>query len=297
MIVVRLKAGLGNQMFQYAFGRALSIKKSTELGLDISSFSQQAPTDTPRSYALGPFSIKGTILQLPPAGFAESILRRLNGRLFPEKTFVFDRKYLNARDGSILEGYWQTERYFTSCSKAIREDFQLRKPLSKNGAELRDLIAATVRRGETPVSLHVRRGDYVTNPTYSKRHGFCGLGYYNTALAHVAGVLPRGAKPRLFVFSDDLEWSKSNIKPGKMPAEYVDPDAIPDYETLVLMSHCRHHIISNSTFAWWGAWLNPDPGKIVIAPRRWMIDENTRTDDVVPETWVRLADSTAPVGF
>ena len=294
MIFVRLKAGLGNQMFQYALGRAVSLRNKVELGLELSSFKSQSPLDTPRSFALEPFRTKASVFNRleDKSRLHQRLWRKLQSRFRPEQTFVFNPTVLRARDGAVLEGYWQSERYFAEISSVIREDFQLRNEYSKNGKTLRNDIIAAAARGEIPISIHVRRGDYVTNPLTNAYHGVCGSGYYRAAwreMLQKVSAANGGTVPHYFVFSDDMAWSRENIKPAGA-ITYVEHDGIVDYERMTLMSCCHHHIISNSTFAWWGAWLNPRLNKVVIAPKRWIAKAGVRTDDIVPAQWTRIGE-------
>src|SRR5262245_48269614 len=135
------------------------------------------------------------------------------------------------------------------------------------------------------VSLHVRRGDYVRDPALNRIHGTCSLEYYADAIDYVAQRVP-GA--RFFVFSDDLRWVEHNL-PIRHPVEYVRHNTGQQgHEDIRLMSHCQHHIIANSGFSWWGAWLDPRPEKIVCAPARWFADDRYDTRDVIPASWVKL---------
>ncbi len=135
------------------------------------------------------------------------------------------------------------------------------------------------------VSLHIRRGDYVSNKVTNQVHGVCDLNYYSHAISYIA---ERISNTHLFVFSDDPEWAKGNLK-TEIPTFFVDNNrADKDYEDLKLMRQCKHNIIANSSFSWWGAWLNQNAGKIVIAPKKWFNDKSINTKDLIPEKWIRL---------
>jgi hypothetical protein len=132
------------------------------------------------------------------------------------------------------------------------------------------------------VSVHIRRGDYVSNPHASKFHGTKGLDYYEKAVERIAETVKN---PELFVISDDIEWCKENLR---LPYKTTHIDGNAGFEDMHIMSHCAHNIIANSSFSWWAAWLNTNPDKVVIAPKKWFNDESINTEDVVPKTWIRL---------
>lgn len=178
-----------------------------------------------------------------------------------------------------LAGYWQSEKYFSDASEAIRADFTFRTPLSKKNAELAERVGQT-----NSVSLHVRRGDYVSSAKTNATHGFCSLDYYRAAVLHMAAHIEQ---PEFFIFSDDMAWVKANLKID-FPCRYVDHNqGAESYNDMRLMSLCKHHVIANSSFSWWGAWLNPNPNKTVIAPRKWFANDNN-VDDLFPSDWVLL---------
>jgi hypothetical protein len=291
MIIVKLKGGLGNQMFQYAMGRALAHRNEVSLKLDISSYR----VDSKRNYHLGFFNIieefasKQDIQHLtcPCNNLLALIFSRIRMRFTPyrlrsllkERTFSFDPAILNATGNVVLDGYWQSERYFKGISGIIRNEFTIKDDLSNNNKRFFCEIKAS-----NSVSLHIRRGDYVTNAESSRMHGALSLNYYLEAIKYIS---ERVTCPHFFVFSDDNPWVTQNLR-IESPCTFIEHNGPEkDYEDLWLMSHCHHHIIANSTFSWWGGWLNCYPGKIVIAPKRWFnIDIDTR--DLIPEDWIRL---------
>jgi hypothetical protein len=292
LITTHIIGGLGNQMFQYAAGRALSLAKQVPFSLDISDFSGyrlhqgfelQRVFNCPIRIAseaevralLGwqSWSLARRVLARP----ALSILRR--------QEYVFEPHFnhwagiSDAPADSYLVGYWQSEKYFREAAQTIRADFTFKSPLSLRNAELVEQI-----RGGNAVSLHVRRGDYVKNPKTMAVHGVCSLDYYRSAIQHVAA---RVEQPVFFVFSDDLEWVRKNLKID-FHCQYVDHNqGSESYNDMRLMSLCRHHIIANSSFSWWGAWLNASPNKIVTAPKKWF-STNGETVDLFPDGWVLL---------
>jgi hypothetical protein len=297
MIVTRIIGGLGNQMFQYALGRRLSIERGEPLKLDTSGFE----TYTLHGLALDHLALEGpraeaeeirALTHVPPR-FPENLVprkwlpralrrsRRFAPRHYVEREgFRFDPAVLAAPSPLYLDGYWQSERYFETIPDVIRSDFTVPTPLAGRDAEIADLIADS-----KAVSLHVRRGDYASDPKTREIHGLCSLDYYAAAVAHMAGHVD---EPRYFVFSDDPTWAAANLV---LPGEPVFVDhngADTNYEDLRLMSLCRHHVIANSSFSWWGAWLNEQTDKVVVAPRRWVGDPSLACPDICPPDWVRL---------
>lgn len=296
MIIVKLWGGLGNQMFQYAAARRLSHINGEPLKLDTRWFGREAHGDTPRRYELGVFAIAADI-----ATAGES--RRMRGvdiRRWPkivkrlmaaagyaapknyvaERHFHFNPEILNLKGDIYLDGYWQSEKYFRDAGDVIRNDFRLKGPPDGVNTGVLQEIA-----GCESVSLHFRRGDYVTNANAAAHHGTASLDYYAAAIGAIG---TRVVSPRFFVFSDDQSWVKRNLIID-FPVTYVEGNgAEKAYEDMRLMSSCKHHIIANSSFSWWGAWLGANPDKIVIAPRQWFQGGDADTRDLLPEEWLRL---------
>lgn len=292
MVISQLIGGLGNQMFQYAAGRSLALKLGTQLHLDISGFA---------SYGLHQgFELK-RIFDCTAEIAAEREVRNILGwqyspialrvlsshrfALFRRKGFVVEPHFQywhglsNLASESYLVGYWQSEKYFSDVTAQIRQDFTFKLPINGLNAAVAKQISPI-----NAVSLHVRRGDYVNNPITTATHGLCSLDYYRNAIRYLAA---HTTHPHFFVFSDDIAWVKENL-PIDFPHRYVDHNhGAESYNDMRLMSLCRHHIIANSSFSWWGAWLNPNMDKIVVAPTHWFANE-TNTEDLIPKSWVRL---------
>ena len=263
MIIVRLIGGLGNQCFQYAVGRQLAELRHTELKIDISEF---------EVYKLHAYSLNNLNI-VENFATPEEIF---GARRVKEKHFHFDPEALSLPDGSCLHGYWQSEKYFAAISDIIRGDLTVKQPLAGKNKELADEAACCVS-----VSLHIRRVDYLTESIFEP----CSLDYYFSAVKHIAGAT---GNPHFFVFTDDKAWVRENFK-LPYPVTFVEHNG-PDknYEDMRLMSLCKHNIIANSTFSWWGAWLNRNPDKIVFAPKKWFTDKaRSSPKDIVPEAWLR----------
>jgi hypothetical protein len=286
MIITKLVGGLGNQMFQYAAGRALAMRQGCDLFVDRRSFVEYKV----HAYGLDCFRAKvddAPAHMLPQV--ADSRIRRIfrsltsAGRvpIVRERAFTFQPDLLQQRAPAYLDGYWQSEKYFSDFADAIRKDFTVgRAPSPANAAWLARIGTSL------SVSIHVRRGDYVTNTEANKFHGTCDIDYYERAVRTLCARLD--GSPEFFVFSDDPAWVRANLNLGAHTHHYItDNDASTNYEDLRLMSACRHHIIANSTFSWWGAWLNPSRSKIVVAPQRWFRADEMDDRDLVPPEWVR----------
>jgi hypothetical protein len=286
MIIVNLKGGLGNQMFQYALGRHLAEKNKVELKLDTTSLSKAKELgNIYRPFDLDAFNIKNeqaTPLEIQalryPYGFI-SKFKSIFERKILRKTFVtFDEKVLELKDGVYLDGYWQSPKYFEAIRDTLLTEFTLKTHLSPSGQALQDKILSS-----TSVSLHVRRGDYVANKRVLKENGICSVEYYKQAIGVMATKV---ADPTFFVFSDDIQWVKTNL-PLPTNAVFVSDETISAPEELFLMSACKHNIIANSSFSWWGAWLNQNEDKTVIAPTPWF-DTITYDANLIPDTWIQL---------
>ena len=273
-------------MFQYAAGRALALRQGSEVFVDRRSFADYKV----HAYGLDCFAAR---VEDAPADMlpqvADSRLRRILRSFTPggrvpvvrEKAFTFQQDVVQQRGPAYLDGYWQSEKYFADFADAIRQDFTVKRPPSPPNAAWLQRIGDGLS-----VSIHVRRGDYVTNAEANKFHGTCGIDYYERAVRALCERL--GGSPEFFVFSDDPDWVRSHLDLGAHRHHYVtDNDAKTNYEDLRLMAACRHHIIANSTFSWWGAWLNPSPSKTVVAPRRWFRADGMDDRDLIPASWVR----------
>jgi hypothetical protein len=295
-VIVRLIGGLGNQMFQYATARAVSLRCGAPLMLDVSGFDHFKGTS--RRYELNDFPIQAALAKecdLALFGLKASPhlkwLYRLKStlqlgrrhRTWPihrEPHFHFDAKVAALHAPIYLDGYWQSEKYFLPYADILRREFSPALPLERENAAFAAAIDAV-----NAISLHVRRGDYVADPATNRFHGLCSLDYYRRAVDYIKA---RVEAPHLFIFSDDRDWTRNHLR-FELPTTFVDANP-PDrgYRDMQLMARCRHHIVANSSFSWWGAWLNASQEKIVIAPRRWFASDANDTRDLIPETWVKL---------
>lgn len=292
MIVSQILGGIGNQMFQYAVGRALALERGQSLRLDISGFA---------GYGLHNGFELQRVFKCPVETATEADVRRLLGWQFSSgvrrviarpSMSIFRRSqfvvapHFNYWPGinhtplnCYLVGYWQSEKYFQTHISAICDDFTFKTPLTNSNRDIAAKISQT-----TAVSLHVRRGDYANDVKTNATHGLCSIEYYRDAIRYIQDRLD---KPHFFVFSDDIGWARQNIKITSH-CQYVNHNLdVNSYNDMRLMSLCQHNIIANSSFSWWGAWLNRRQGKIVIAPRKWFL-KDINTSDLIPDQWVVL---------
>ena len=295
MIIVDLIGGLGNQMFQYAMGQALSAKLNQKVRYVIDAMKTFAE---PRELELG------TAFGLEPAIAGHHELSRLIGswrspplirRLIASDLFrtIRGSKFLvesaaltppelanKSKDGAFLHGYWQSERYFEGHSSAIREAFRFKDGEGTENRALLDRI-----KGTPSIGIHVRRGDYVTNPKATKVHGLLPPAYYVDAIMELRGQLPSA---RVFAFSDEPDWVEHHLLRHIENAECVRHNQFSEsFRDMQFMAHCNALVIANSSFSWWAAWLNAQPGKMVIAPSRWFVNSERESRSIVPDTWLR----------
>lgn len=295
MIITGILSGLGNQMFQYAAGRSLAEHHRTILKLDISWFSS-SDQQTPRNYELDVFRVpepiatsaeRAAFTHRPSGGIFNRLRNKINRNRPPHKQYVYcephfhiDPHFYKARSSTLLRGYWQSEFYFLPIAGLIRRQFSI---ASLPGAQNKDWEHKI--RNVNAVSLHVRRGDMVNHPEVARVHGSCDLSYYRTAVGRIAELVEN---PVFFIFSDDPAWCLQHLELS-FPFYIIDNNqGEHSYIDMQLMRMCRHHIIANSSFSWWGAWLNDFPGKKVISPLRWFNEAPHNTKDLIPQGWIRL---------
>lgn len=304
MITVSLFGGLGNQMFQYATGKALAERHGVELAFDLSGFRaypersflldrlQVPEAENEKSTPTGSKRATSHFFRARWRARVDRLIARAglpalrsSSNAYREPHFHFDPAFETLGPQTELFGYFQSERYFSSIAEKVRSSFEPLEPLGVAVRAAADNIAASA----LPVSIHVRRGDYVQAATAGV-HGVLGEDYYRRALAHIEDRAGRSLD--LFVFSDDLD-AAANLLHFVPPARitYIKGDPDRPWEDMALIARCRHHVIANSSFSWWGAWLNRSPDKIVIAPQAWFTKKGllTRdTRDLHPSGWIRL---------
>ena len=290
-IIIRLAGGLGNQLFQYAAGKALAKRIHAVLKLDLTWYESPPPGVARRLFCLEHFGIRELVAS--PSEVKRYRGRTLYGRAL-RKVFrrdvrlrirrvdsahaYWDLRRLLRLEGIYLDGYWQNERYFADVRKEIRAIYAAHGESAGQSLELRREI-----EGSDSIALHVRRGDYAANPALGERFGTCSVAYYEWCLSEAMKGL---AHPRVFLFSDDMAWARSSIQ---LPQDVVvvspenDAGGLASFD---LMRRCRHFIISNSSFSWWAAWLGEAPTTLTFAPTPWFMGG---TDDagIVPDRWIK----------
>jgi len=289
MIVINLKGGIGNQMFQYALGRKLALKNNDELKLETAGLARANEVgDIYRPFSLEAFNIDKNIASAEevqklkyPYGIFSKGWRYFSFKVLRRKYTLFDPAVLKWKGDLFLDGYWQSPRYFEDIRDTLLTEFSLHSPLSPTVEKYRKQIEAG-----TSVSVHIRREDYVKNPRVLQEFGICEASYYNKAIEHIGSTVNN---PNFFVFSDDIEWVKENL-PLPTSTVFVQDKNLRDVEELSLMSMCQHNIIANSSFSWWGAWLNKNNDKIVTAPTPWF-NNGSYDKDLIPKTWIQIQKS------
>ena len=295
VVVANLRGGLGNQLFQYACGFALAIDRGLPLNLSVDMLGMAA---TPRKPEIEDvFGLKVKYANRQTMARLLGLMRATpRARLLLEKPwlawargarFIAEEKIKDVVNispisgaGVYLHGYWQSERFFKRHAGRLRQVLCFSRPL-----EGRNAVLASRIKARPSASLHVRRGDYITNAKARDAHGVCDADYYLEAISRLNKQI-RGL--RWFAFSDEPEWIDSVLRPNCPDLEVIRHNRGVDSSCdMHLMSLCSHHVIANSSFSWWGAWLNMSPDKTVIAPLQWVAG-GRESPDVTPEAWIRL---------
>lgn len=274
MIGVLLQGGLGNQMFQVTAARALAQRLGTKVFLDRSTLL----ADPKRSFALSPFGISANI------GVRDRWFRfRLRQGKVPvvlEPRFGWWEGFDALVDDVMLEGFWQGYRYVERAGSKVDQWFS--QPLQRR----RWLQARyPALSSENAVSVHIRRGDYVECRETAEKHLICDQSYFDRAVDAIRTKVPES---RLYVFSDDVAWAKDWAREQADCVVISGDTELRDVDELFLMSQCCHHILSNSTFSWWGAWLGRYENSVVLAPDRWFANCEVEVDDLLPPHWHRI---------
>jgi hypothetical protein len=292
VVISKLQGGLGNQMFEYAFARALSPDKIVFLDHSFLETNQTSTVSfTSRTYSLGIFKLinvkrldnfKSRVLS--GKGLLYSLLKKI---IFPGLKIINDKNaayytFRTPENGHTLytDGYFQSEKYFKHIRTLLLNEFRFPDMCGKC-AVLRNNIEAH----PNSIGVHVRRGDYL-KPGVSDYHGVLPLSYYTNAVASMERLV---ADAHYFVFSDDMDWCRSHLTILGKNVTFMNTEAA-EWTDLALMSSCRHQIIANSSYSWWAAWLNTDIRKVVIAPQKWYADQQFSdvTNDILPDKWIKI---------
>lgn len=281
MLIIKIVGGLGNQMFQYAIGQEL-LELGYQVKYDISEFKRSSIHN---GYELERiFGIKLNLATVAETAthnpsLINKILRSLKLKYgyIRQHDFAYHPKYLklNPHRNFYLDGYWQSEKYFQRSLAKIKQQLVFSKLDFDNEQYL------TIINNNNSIAIHVRRGDYVNHPLHG---GICDLNYYHQAIKFMKDQV---SNPYFIVFSNDITWCKINLKLDN--ALYITGNnKINSYKDMQLMSQCKYNIIANSSFSWWGAYLNNYIDKIVIAPKIWFNKDSYDTKDLLPSTWIKL---------
>lgn len=267
MIIVRIVGGLGNQMFQYAFAKALQ-QKGFNVKIDTSKF---------KTYTLhGGYHLDKYNIDLKTSGFFPTLFSILKIRKnVKEKSLLFDENLTKLQGNEYVKGYFQTEKYFENIRGVLLEQFTLNAHLSDST----NTYVEAIKKQSNTCALHVRRGDFISDLKANSVHGTCDLEYYKKAIKFIKKTQDQ---LKFYVFSDDIDWAKENLEISN--ATFIDHKCKP-HEDLFLMSLCNHNITANSSFSWWGAWLNKNKNKTVIAPKKWFVN---KVNEVACKNWIKI---------
>lgn len=281
-------------MFQYASAKSLASVHNAKLYLDTGFFDTNKLQDhafTPRSFELGIFNISEPMINLKndPSFFHVSgvwnTLKRTTGinynKIYKEQTLKFDHNFFKTSPPVLLNGFFQSEMYFRLIRDMLINIFKFPIDTVQDLCKFEEVIKNCIS-----ISIHVRRGDYVSSKEVNAFHGICSIEYYQSAINKMDQLVGR---PKYFIFSDDIEWANENLLLNDR-CKIIDTRNMPTWCDMYLMSVCSHNIIANSSYSWWGAWLNQNSNKIVIAPERWFSDKsmNSQTQDLFPSTWLKI---------
>jgi len=289
-IISAITSGLGNQLFQYAIARQLSIINNAALFLDLRFYQSVYSRETNRSFKLDKFKIPFRQIDKRHEYALKAAKLFPRQSLYPfinsikEDRYHFNPAVIQAYPHHLLslKGYWHSEKYFKDAVTVIRQELAFN---NVPGAAF-DTYHRQIKNTVNAVSVHIRRGDYVSHPEFSKTFGFIGLDYYTKAISLMKEKYPDAV---FYIFTDDQKWVKENFPTAAHFIFVSNTGVDADLDDLHLMKTCKHHIIANSSFSWWGAWLNAHPDKVVIAPQHWFKHQpDWDTKDLLPEAWIKI---------
>lgn len=282
MVIVRFQGGLGNQMFQYAFYKSLQYF-GKKVKADISMYQNYLKHNGFELTSI--FGVDIDLVQNEEIIFYTTMKYKLNGKtyyflkIFSENTTNFIPEVFEV-DNIYFNGYWQSEKYFKQIATEIKKTFKIELKEDKKNSDLLDIIQNT-----NSVSVHIRLGDYVNEERTRNIHYVCDLNYYKKAINYIETKVKN---PIYFVFSNEIDKVKEKLN---LPnAFFIDWNVGKDsYKDLILMSNCKHNIIANSSFSWWGAYLNGNADKIVITPKKWLrTEKEEHKGDIFQPEWIRI---------
>lgn len=291
MKIVKFNGGLGNQLFEYAFGLAVEDYYKEEVYYDVSNYNLKTHLETSRPFLLNKYNthlkfarkkerkkcinenskLKNKVNKL----FKKEIFKEKSNRIIEKHAQIYDENMFLEKENIYFEGFFQSEKYFKHIRKKVLENFTLKESLDEKNTYFLNKIL-----NSTSISLHIRRGDYLLCDCMEN----CNLDYYYQGIDYIKQKINNNIE--IFIFSDDIPWVKENLKIADK-VNYIDiNNDAASYCDIELMRNCKHNIIANSSFSWWGAWLNNNPNKIVIAPRIWF--KNEPQYDIIPEEWIKI---------
>lgn len=295
MIVAAISDRLGNQMFQYAAAKGLAAKQHTVVKIDKRYYDHHAPDGY--FYGLDAFNIDQNLISNQEikeyTGLSNTLLHKgirkvyknhqlaNRNHIYDERFFHYDDEINKLGDKVYLRGYWQSYKYFEHIENEIRNDFRFKFPINVEQDDFAQQILQS-----NAVCLSIRRGDHLWHPVTSKKYGHCDAPYYTKGLEIIS---TKEKDLKLFIFSDDIDWCSQNIKfdyPTVFVKHQFEKPRFDYY--LQLITLCKHFVIPVSTFPWWGAWMSNYKNKTVIAPKVWFTDDSVNTDDLFPDTWIRI---------
>lgn len=290
MIIIKLKGGFGNQLFQYATGRALAEERKEALLLDLSYLNQNPKgAYTQRVFELNQIKYiaqiadPAQIKKFSSRGFFSRVLNKTRIKsnfTFNETTSGYMPNIHQLPANVLLDGYWQTEKYFNAIRATLLNEIRPSTEFTAKGK----FYAENIKKLNS-VSIHIRRGDYIHHKKANDYHVICNLDYYKKAVEILESS---NSNLQYYIFSDDIEWCKSNFDFLKKVEFVVDENDKKSSQDLFLMSYCKHNIIANSSYSWWAAWLNTNREKIVVAPELWFKESNVQSPDLLPESWIKI---------
>lgn len=277
-LIITLKGGFGNQLFQIVNGISLSKKFNKKLIIDISSFSKlNSYKNTKRNYELGILNLK--YKKIYYLAFFYKFYSKFSNKIIhlKEKNFNFNKILLDNDKSYLIDGYWQSYKYFEKDFSFIFNSLEnIKKKINLNSF-YKDLLRSN------SVCVHIRRGDYITNPNTKQFHGICEIDYYEKAISYIYSKIPDA---NFYFFSDDINFLKKNYA-NKKNFKIISNSKFNFIEEFVLMLSCSNFILANSSFSWWAAYLSNNVNKLVVAPAKWF-NVNIDTSDLIPKEWIRI---------
>lgn len=290
-VIIRLQGGLGNQLFQYAFGVYLSKLYKSSVYLDKFLLENHHLNDTPRQYELGAYALSSNLLTeserkkfkiLNPSLMTRFLairnIKLLNVSYINEDEYEEGRRSFYSDSILVVQGFWQNVNYVEQVRNDMRDLFYSYQTSNQN---LKEIISKF--KNSSSVAIHVRRGDYVSNAGAAKFHALCDMSYYKRAIEKIKTVV---TAPIFYIFTDDASWVDGQFQGLNINYEIISSSYLFNHhDELFAMAHCKHNIIANSSFSWWGAWANKNLDKFVIAPKIWHKSSDSPPLNLLPKEW------------